>query len=361
MGVLQAGSALLVASAVAWAGSKPTPPPEPYRAWLEEEVVHIISDAERDAFLSIDGEKMRAQFVEAFWEARDPTPGTPQNEFRDEHQRRLQQANQLFSRGKKRPGWKSPRGKTWIQLGQPRDRITYPMEARNQPIEQWFYQTERNSGLPRFFYVIFFVPYGVGDYELYDPVLHGPEKLVGGYLQQGGFRQRDNSDEARQRREFASSGVTGEDGQRNDTGGGLDNDRKRALRTLNYVSPILARAALSPVPTDAVDLDNGRVLGGANIVTSRIQDYGNYMPVDRSYVERVLHGEVDVDWQYGRMGLRSSFFGTFSPEGGRLHYVIEIPPESLTLSRYGQDTSGAFEVSGLNLFDSHLPLLAHDV
>lgn len=346
MELRRAAIALLIAGAASRVSSKPPSPPEPYRTWLEEEVVHIISDAERDAFLSITEERIRSQFVEAFWEARDPTKGTPRNEFRDEHARRVQQANQLFSRGKKRPGWKTPRGKTWIQLGEPRDRITYPMEARSQPIEQWFYQTELDSRLPRFFYVLFFVPYGVGDYELYDPVIHGPEKLVGGYLQQGGFRERDNSDEARRRREFASGGVTGEAGQRGDSGGGLDNDRKRALRTLRYMSPILARAALSPVPTDAVDMDNGRVLGGANIVVSRLHDYGNYMPVDRGYVERVLHGEVDVDWQYGRMGLGSSFFGTFSPEGGQLHYLIEIPPESLTLSRYGKDTSGAFEVSG---------------
>ena len=92
----------------------------------------------------------------------------------------LKQANQLFG-GSKKKGWKTPRGRMYIQLGPPLDRDRYPAARRLQPLERWVYQSPPHSRLPKFFEVLFYKRYGVGVYELYDPLADGPEKLVGGF------------------------------------------------------------------------------------------------------------------------------------------------------------------------------------
>src|SRR5512136_1545103 len=79
--------------------------PERYRKWLDEEVVYIIAPRERDVFLQLRSDRERDIFIEAFWKQRDPTPGTPRNEFKDEHYRRLDYATKFYGRGTPLPGW----------------------------------------------------------------------------------------------------------------------------------------------------------------------------------------------------------------------------------------------------------------
>ena len=69
---------------------------EPYSKWLNEDVVYIITDEERDTFLHLKTDVERQQFITAFWERRNPTPGSPDNKFKDEHYRRIAYANQHF-------------------------------------------------------------------------------------------------------------------------------------------------------------------------------------------------------------------------------------------------------------------------
>ena len=47
----------------------------PYKKWLEEEVPYIISDEERTAFLQLQTNEEREEFIEAFWQRRNPDPG----------------------------------------------------------------------------------------------------------------------------------------------------------------------------------------------------------------------------------------------------------------------------------------------
>ena len=68
--------------------------PERYRKWLDEEVVYLITPREKEVFLKLQTDRERDIFIEAFWKQRDPTPETPRNEFREEHYRRLNYANQ---------------------------------------------------------------------------------------------------------------------------------------------------------------------------------------------------------------------------------------------------------------------------
>jgi GWxTD domain-containing protein len=122
-----------------------------YRKWLDEDVRWIITDQERSAFMQLSNDEERDQFIEAFWQRRDPTPDTEENEFKEEHYRRIAYANEHFAAGI--PGWKTDRGHMYIVFG-PADEIdahpsggTYdrPMEegggqTSTYPFETWRYR-----------------------------------------------------------------------------------------------------------------------------------------------------------------------------------------------------------------------------
>src|SRR5580700_4224818 len=122
-----------------------------YRKWLDEDVRWIITDEERSAFMQLSNDEERDQFIEAFWQRRDPTPDTEENEFKEEHYRRIAYANEHYAAGI--PGWKTDRGRIYIVFG-PADEIdshpsggSYerPMEegggeTSTFPFEQWRYR-----------------------------------------------------------------------------------------------------------------------------------------------------------------------------------------------------------------------------
>ena len=87
----------------------------PYKKWLTEDVGYIISDEERKAFKVLATDEERDQFIEQFWLRRDPTPDTEENEYREEHYRRIAYANEHYASGI--PGWKSDRGMVYIKYG----------------------------------------------------------------------------------------------------------------------------------------------------------------------------------------------------------------------------------------------------
>src|SRR5450756_1578521 len=84
----------------------------PYRKWLNEDVTYIITDEERAAFKRLQTDEEREQFIEQFWLRRDPTPDTVENEFKEEHYRRIAYTNENFASGI--PGWKTDRGRIYI-------------------------------------------------------------------------------------------------------------------------------------------------------------------------------------------------------------------------------------------------------
>src|SRR5271156_5528990 len=106
-----------------------------YRKWLDEDVRWIISDEERSAFKQLSNDEERDQFIEGFWQRRDPTPDTEENEFKEEHYRRIEYANEHFAAGL--PGWKTDRGRIYIMYG-PADEIdAHPSGGTyDRPIEE---------------------------------------------------------------------------------------------------------------------------------------------------------------------------------------------------------------------------------
>ncbi|MEN6312226.1 MAG: GWxTD domain-containing protein, partial [Acidobacteriota bacterium] len=151
-----------------------------YQKWLEEDVACVITSVERDVFSKLQTDRERDSFIEAFWKHRDPTPGTPENEFKTEHYRRLAYANQYLGRDAVGPGSRTDRGRMYILLGEPQDIERFNGIGIYQA-EAWFYQGKTDLGLPAGFYLLFFKRRGQGVLKLYSPFADGPQALMTGY------------------------------------------------------------------------------------------------------------------------------------------------------------------------------------
>ncbi|MBI4908709.1 MAG: GWxTD domain-containing protein [Acidobacteria bacterium] len=123
----------------------------PYRKWLNEDVTYIITDEERKAFRNLNTDDEREQFIEQFWLRRDPSPDSMENEFKEEHYRRIAYANERYASGI--PGWKADRGRIYITFGPPDEIESHPSGGTYQrpfeegggttstyPFEQWRYR-----------------------------------------------------------------------------------------------------------------------------------------------------------------------------------------------------------------------------
>lgn len=95
-----------------------------YKDWLNKEVTYIITDEERKAFKNLTTDEERDSFIEQFWLRRDPTPDTLENEFKEEHYRRIAYANEHFGSGI--PGWKTDRGRIYITFGKADEIESHP-------------------------------------------------------------------------------------------------------------------------------------------------------------------------------------------------------------------------------------------
>ena len=135
-----------------------------YEKWLNEDVIYIIADQERAAFLGLATDEEREMFIEQFWLRRDPTPGTPENEFRTEHYRRIAYANEHFATQSGTAGWRTDRGRILITCGPP-DEIESHIGGSGQfSREMWLYH--HIDGIGDEITVEFVDQTGTGDYRI---------------------------------------------------------------------------------------------------------------------------------------------------------------------------------------------------
>ncbi len=122
-----------------------------YKHWMDEEVPYIITPEERAAWKKLTTDDEREQFIEAFWERRNPNPGSGENEFKEEYYRRIAYANEHYSSGI--PGWRTDRGRIYIMYGPPDEIDSHPSggsyirpssegggETSTFPFEDWRYR-----------------------------------------------------------------------------------------------------------------------------------------------------------------------------------------------------------------------------
>ncbi len=151
--------------------------PQRYQDWLKL-TTYIIMPVEREVFLKLGNDKDRDIFVESFWKQRDPTPATPQNEYKDEHIRRVEYANKIYHRGTPRPGWMTDMGRIYIILGQPNSIERFDGTAGIHPCQVWYYFGDAAKRLPTYFGLVFYQRGGSGEYRLYNPLSDGPASLI---------------------------------------------------------------------------------------------------------------------------------------------------------------------------------------
>jgi GWxTD domain-containing protein len=107
----------------------------PYKTWLNEDVVYIITPDERKAFLQLETNEERESFIESFWLRRSSNPDLPTNDFKEEHYRRIAYANEHFASGI--PGWKTDRGRIYIIWGPPDEIESHPTGGTwDRPMEE---------------------------------------------------------------------------------------------------------------------------------------------------------------------------------------------------------------------------------
>jgi len=286
--------------------------PPRFKRWLEEEVCYIITPLEKEVFLQLQTDRERDLFIEAFWKQRDPTSGTPENEFKEEHYRRIKYANYYFGRGVPKPGWETDRGRIYIILGEPRgiDRHTGGSQIYNT--EVWFYQGLTQYGLPAGFNLVFFQKDGVGEYILYSPSADGPQALLTSYF----------GDQA---------------------------DYVQAFQTLKKINPSLARVSLSLIPGESSQF--GRPSLASDILIQNIYTVPQKESKDK-YAQMFLayKDKVEVEYSTNYIDNDSSIKILQNPLGVYfVHYVVEIM--KFSVQQYQDKYSTHLTING-NVSDS---------
>ncbi len=279
-----------------------------YRKWLEEEVVYIISQTEKEVFLQLETDREREIFINAFWKQRDPTPNTPENEFRNEHYRRIQYANNWFGKDAPGPGWQSDMGRIYIILGEPKAIDRYENFAELYPTVVWFYQGLVDYGLPNGFSVVFFKRGNAGDYVLYSPVKDGPQSLLIHY----------NQDMARP---------------------------ELAYGELLKIQPTLANVSLALIDGES-SAQLTPSIASEVLIGTKIPNAPVYKVKD-TYAEKLLKYKDFIEYDYSTNYIENDFMLRIlqGPTGlFFVHYLIE--PSRLTFEQYEQNFTSNLEVNG---------------
>ncbi len=261
--------------------------PPRFKKWLEEEICYIITPIEKEVFLQLQTDRERDSFIEAFWKHRDPTSGTPENEFKEEHYRRIFYADSHFGRAVPKPGWETDRGRIYIILGEPRgiDRHTGASEIYSTVV--WFYQGLTQYGLPAGFNLVFFQKDGVGEYVLYSPSADGPQALLTSYY----------GDQA---------------------------DYIQAFQTLKKINPSLAKVSYSLIPGESSQY--GRPSLASDILIQNIHTVPQKELKDK-YAQKFLDykDKVEVEYSANYIDNGSSIKILQNPPGVYfVHYIVEI-------------------------------------
>lgn len=282
--------------------------PEHHRKWLDEEVVYIISTIEREVFLKLRSDRERELFIQAFWKHRDPTPGNQENEFQQEHRRRINHADRYFGRGTPKPGWKTDRGRIYTMLGEPNSIQRFDGQTQVYPSEVWFYQGLTDKGLPPAFYLVFYQRSAIGEYRLYSPLADGPQALLTSYY-------------------------------------GDPMDYMAAFDRLREFAPDLSDVSLSLIPGEG-SMRQGRPSLSSDLLVNRIESTPQREASDQ-YARKFLEYKdiVEVEYSTNYMGCDSLVKVSRDPSGIYfVHYAIE--PARLSVNASSNRYYTTLELNG---------------
>jgi GWxTD domain-containing protein len=148
-----------------------------HQEWLKL-TRYIILPAEKEVFMELTNDRDRDIFIQTFWKQRDPTQGTPQNEYKDEHVQRFRYATEYFRRGTTRAGWMTDMGRMYIILGPPISIEKFEGIPGIYPSQVWSYYGDKKKGLPTHFNLVFFQRSGAGEFKLHNSLADGPASII---------------------------------------------------------------------------------------------------------------------------------------------------------------------------------------
>ncbi|MEW5993753.1 MAG: GWxTD domain-containing protein [Candidatus Zixiibacteriota bacterium] len=128
-----------------------------------DQLEYIATGEETEQLRKLKTTEERKEGFEEFWKNHDPTPETPENELRSEFYERVSVANRRFS-VYNREGWRTDRGRIYIQYGEPDQIDDQPVALGGRPYQRWYYY---RYGAYRVF--TFVDEYEDGDYRLQYP------------------------------------------------------------------------------------------------------------------------------------------------------------------------------------------------
>lgn len=311
-----------------------------YTRWIKEEVPYIITDEERASFKRLNTDDEREQFIEAFWERRNPNPASPENLFKEEYYRRIAYANERYASGF--PGWKTDRGRIYIMYGPPDETESRPSggtyvrpmeegggETSTYPFETWRYRYI--DGIGSDIMLEFVDTTMTGEYRLTidpgekDALLHVPGAGLTMYEQMGLSNKQDR---------FTNTGMNTSGGGF----GGMQSERMNIFTRLDLYSRIfkppsvkfndlktsvISRLSAQLLPFD-VRTDFIRVTEDSVLTPITIQIANRDLHFDNK--EGVMHGVMEI---YGeittlsgrRAGTIEDALGLDVPENDFPHYV----------------------------------------
>ena len=274
-----------------------------HRVWLEEEVHFVMGHRETASFLALDTDEARDRFIVGYWNRRDPTPGTPRNEFRDRHHARLEEADRLFTLLETKPGRFTERGRAYQLLGPPQSREDFSYAGdRLFPLELWHYAGRTEAFLPESFYLIYFRDGGHGDYRLWSPVSDGAQALVP-HHEPGRFLL----------------------------------DEQGAYEELRRVDMELAQAARSLVPGD----DRNTPSFSAESLRINIESYADM--ADR---HRGVDAQVRARTSFRQLGVASTAAVLYDATGiPQVHYALEVPFSKVRWREEGNRSRASFGIT----------------
>jgi len=279
-----------------------------YRKWLQEEVVYIITPKEKEVFLQLETDPQREKFIEAFWKVRNPNPNTPENEFKKEHYRRIQYANQYLGKEGPGQGWRSDMGRIYVILGEPKSIERFENLSEVKPTIIWFYDGMIEYGLPNSFSVVFFKRDNTGEYILYSPVKFGPQNLLVDYK-------------------------------------GDMSSYQGAYDQLFEVEPIIAGVSLSLIHGEPL-LQASPSIASEILIGQQIPQAG-YQQVKDEYAAKLLAYKDIIEVDYSANYIESdSLVRVFQDPAGIffVHYLIE--PKKLTFEQFENTYQSNLEING---------------
>lgn len=290
-----------------------------------DEVEIIMTPEETEIFLRLESDTQRELFMEDFWKVRDPSAGTPANEYREEFERRLEHVEKHYGRGTPRQGRDTDQGRMYLLLGEPMNIKTFPWTQLAYPAEIWWYHANPKLGVPPFFYLVFFKRNGVGEYRLYSPLVDGPAAL----LNPAGISEM---------RRYQ----TGDEGYMAQ----MDGEVGAAWEVLMGVDAELAQTSLSLIPGDY----GGQAGYGSmrsQMMMGDIESIPEVIMPTASWAYPILTGVVEADVRFESLPVRASAIALLDPSGVPfIHYGLLTEGSRLNLNNYEDAWYVTFEVAG---------------